>query len=157
MRAGSRGSWRIVLAVITLGAAVGLLAGCGGGGGSKPLSKADYNKQMTAIGKTLSDAITELGTVTTAAAAATELAKVQVDLRSAVKQVGTMTPPANVKAQTQQLAAAVSEFASELGPVIAKLKAGNLQALSSVTSLKGLKDIQTAAAAITKAGYTISS
>ena len=148
---------RKAIAILALGSVVGLLAaGCGGGGGPKPLSKADYVKQMTAIGKSLSTSIGTLGSVTTPSKAATALAKVQTDLRAAVKRLDAITPPADVKTAHQQLATAVSEFADELGPVITKLKAGNLSALSSVTSLKGLTDIQSAANAITKAGYKIS-
>jgi hypothetical protein len=149
---------RNAIAMLTLGVMVGLLAGgCGGGGGgSKPLSKTDYVKQMTAIGKSLSTSISTLSSVTTAAKAATALAKVQTDLRDAVKQLDAITPPDDVKTAHEQLSTAVREFADELGPVVTKLKKGNLAALSSVTTLKGLTDIQTAANAITKAGYKIS-
>ncbi len=149
---------RKAIAMLTLSAVVGLLAaGCGGGGGggAKPLSKADYVKQMTAIGKSLSTSIGKLGSATTAATAATALTKVQSDLRAAVNQLDAITPPDAAKTAHEQLATAVTEFADELDPVITKLKAGNLAALSSVTTLKGLTDIQAAANAITKAGYKI--
>ena len=146
---------RRVNALLTLGAAVALLGvGCGGGG-SKALSKTDYVAQMTAIGKGLSTSLSTLGTATTAKTAAAGLAKVQVDLRAAVKKIDAIKPPDNVKTAHEQLSKAVSEFADELDPIIVKLKAGNVQALTSITTLKGLKDIQTAAAAITKAGYKI--
>jgi hypothetical protein len=144
-----------VLAVLALGAAAALLGtGCGGGG-SKALSKTDYVTQMTAIGKGLSTSLNTLGTATTAKTAATGLTQVQVDLRAAVKKIDAITPPADVKAAHEQLSKAVSEFADELDPIIAKLKGGNVQALTSIATLKGLKDIQAAAAAITKAGYKI--
>jgi hypothetical protein len=146
---------RRVIAVLAIGAAVALLGvGCGGSG-SKALSKKDYVTQMTAIGKGLSTSLSTLGSATTAKTAATGLAQVQVDLRKAVKQIDAITPPDDVKTAHEQLAKAVGEFADELSPVITKLKKGNLQALTSVTTLKGVKDIQTAAAAITKAGYKI--
>ena len=146
-----------VIAVLTLGAAVALLGvGCGGGGSkAKALSKTDYVTQMTAIGKGLSTSLNTLGSATTAKTAAAGLAKVQIDLRDAVKKIDAITPPDNVKTAHEQLSKAVSEFADELDPVIVKLKGGNVSALTSITTLKGLKDIQAAAAAITKAGYKI--
>jgi hypothetical protein len=143
-----------VVAVLLVGLAVGLLAGCGGG--SKPLSKPEYIKQMTTIGKGLSASISTLGSASTPATAAVALAKVQVDLRNAAKQLDSITPPKDVKDQHDQLTTAVNEFADELSPVITKLKAGNLAALGSVTTLKGLTDIQSAANAITNKGYKIS-
>ena len=53
------------------------------------------------------------------------------------------------------LAKAVRDFADELDAVITKLKAGNLQALSTVPTLKGLQEIQTASTAIANKGYKI--
>jgi soluble cytochrome b562 len=145
-----------VIALLTLVVATALLgAGCGGGGGAKPLSKSDYVAQMTAIGKDLSTSLNTMGSATTAKTAATGLAKVQIDLRAAAKKIEAIKPPDDVKAAHEQLAKGVSDFADELDPIIVKVKGGNLSALTSLTSLKGLKDIQTAAAAITKAGYKI--
>ena len=145
-----------VIGLLALGAMVAsMVAGCGGGGGAKPLSKADYVAQMTAIGKSLSTSLNTMGSATDAKTAATSLVKVQTDLRAAVKKLDAITPPSDVKTAHEQLSKAVGEFADELGPVITKLKAGNLKALSSVTTLKGITDIQTAANAITKAGYKI--
>lgn len=145
---------RAIALLGVVGMAALLVTGCGSSG-PKPLSKADYVKQMTVIGKTLSTSLNTLGSATTAKSAATSLAKVQTDIRAAVTKLDAITPPKDVKDAHEQLSKAVAEFADELGPVITKLKAGNLQALQSVTTLKGLTDIQTAAAAITKAGYSI--
>jgi hypothetical protein len=148
-------------ALLTLVGAVALLAGCGGGGGgsggggAKPLAKADYVRQMAAIGKGLSTSLNALSSATTAKTAATELAQAQVALRAAVKKLDAIVPPSDITVQHGKLAAAVGEFADELDPVIAKLKKGNMSALAGVTSLKGLTGIRTASSAITKAGYKI--
>ena len=153
-----------------------LAAGCGGGGSksssatagattaaaatttaetSAPLAKGAYVSKMKAIGKSLSTSLNSLGAATTAAKAATALESVQTDLRRAADRIESLTPPDAIKAQHAQLAKAVRDFADELGPVITKLKAGNMTALSAVPSLKGLQEIQTASTAIANKGYKI--
>ena len=97
-----------------------------------PLAKADYVKQMKAIGRSLSTSLNSLGAATTAAKAATALQAVQTDLRHAADRIESLTPPDAIKAQHSQLAKAVRDFADELDTVIAKLKTGNMQALSTV-------------------------
>jgi len=133
-----------------------VVAGCGGGGGSKPLDKADYDKQMQTIGGGLTDDLNSLSSSTgSAAKAATALVKVQTDLRTAADQLDAITPPTAIKTEHEQLTKAVREFADELDPLIKDLKAGKLSALSSLATLKGLSDIQTASTAISKKGYKI--
>ncbi len=150
-----------VLPLLALGAIAMLLAaGCGGGGGggttaAQPLAKADYIAQMKVIGKGLSTSLNTLGTATTAAKAATALQLVQTDLRAAADKIAAITPPDAVKAEHAQLVQAVRDFADELGPVIKDLQAGKMAALSTVPTLKGLTEIQTASTAISNKGYKI--
>jgi len=165
--------------VLAVAATVIAAAGCGGGGGSKtaegttaagtttapaatttaassaPLTKAAYVTKMRAIGRSLSTSLNSLNGATTAAKAAIALSTVQKDLRTAATQIESISPPNAIKAQHQQLAKAVTDFADELGPIITKLKGGTLGALSSVTTLKGLREIQTASTAIANKGYKI--
>ena len=171
------------LALAALAACSALLAaGCGGGGGggttkasgtttgaaattaaaetttqasSAPLAKGDYVKRMQAIGQSLSASLNKLGTATDAKTAATALASVQADLRAAADRLDGITPPGAIKSEHDQLVKAVRDFADELSAVITKLKSGNLQALSSVPTLKGLTEIQTASSAIAAKGYKI--
>ena len=163
-----------------VGAVVLLLAaGCGGGGGKSsstaatpattgaaatttapasstaPLTKTEYVTKMKAIGRSLSTSLNSLGSATTAAKAATALTAVQTDLRAAADKIGAITPPDAIKAQHAQLERAVRDFADELGPIIAKLKTGSMTALSTVPTLKGLREIQTASTAIANQGYKI--
>jgi hypothetical protein len=166
---------------LAVGAAVLLLAaGCGGGGGggttgaqtttstttttaatttttaSGPApSKAEYVSQMKVIGQSLSTSLNTLGAAKTAATAATALAKVQTDLRSAADKLAAITPPDAIKTQHGQLVKAVRDFADELDPVIKSLRAGTMTALASVPTLKGLTEIQTASTAISNKGYKI--
>jgi hypothetical protein len=164
--------------MLSIGAATALfVAGCGGGGGSTsgsptvgtttveaatttaesstPLAKGEYVKQMQSIGKNLSRSLNSLGSATTAAKAANALETVQSDLRGAADRIESLAAPDRIKAQHAQLVKAVRDFADELDPVITKLKGGNMSALSSVPTLKGLQEIQTASTAIANKGFKI--
>jgi hypothetical protein len=145
---------RLIAWLAVAGAVAVTAAGCGGGG-SEPLSKADYQQQMGAIGKELTTALNSLGTATTASTAATSLKKLQSDLTDAADKMDAITPPPKVEAQHQNLADGVREFGEQLDPIITKLEDGKMAALSGVTSLGSLLKIQKASLAINKAGYDI--
>lgn len=146
---------RNAIAILMLAVAFAVVTAASGRA-STPMTKAAYDTEMIAIGERLTASIDALNSVTTAKEGATVLAHTQADLRDAVKQLESITPPSRIKAAQRQLANAVGEFADELTPMIAKVKAGNLEALSTFATLKGLQNIRTATSAITKAGYTIS-
>lgn len=151
-------------------------AGCGGGGGSKGsstaasatqpaptttaaaparLGKAAYVKRMQAIGRSLSQALNSVSTATTPASAATGLARAQTQLRAAADKIHSILPPPGIKSEHAQLERGVRDFANELGPVITKLRAGTLAALSTIGTLKGAGEIAAAATAIANKGYKI--
>ena len=146
---------RRVIALLALAGAVALVAGGCGGGGSSPLSKADYQQQMGAIGTDLSTALNSLQSVTTADSAATALKGLQTELVDAADKMDAITPPEKVKTEHQQLAEGVRQFGDQLDPIITKLEAGKIEALSGVTSLSSLLAIQKASLAIGKKGYDI--
>ncbi len=80
----------------------------------------------------------------------------QTQLRAAAASLAKIEPPARIKAQHRRLTQAVREFADELNGVIAGIKAGTgAPAYVLIPNLKGLKDMQRASDAITKAGYVI--
>jgi soluble cytochrome b562 len=110
---------------------------------------------MKAIGSSLSSSLNSLNSATNAAKAATALTAVQTDLRAAADRIDAITPPKPVKTEHAKLEKGVRDFADELTPVIAKLKAGTMSALSAVGTLKGLQEIQTASGAIANKGYKI--
>jgi hypothetical protein len=145
---------RVAAALSVMGLLVLLVGGCGGKS-QPPLSKAEYVQQMKSIGKTLSTSIDSIAGVRTPKAAATALAKVQDDLKTAAGQMKKINPPPDVKDAHEKLTQAVSDFADQLGPVIDKLNSGDLSALRTVTTLQAFRDLQTAAGEITKAGYQI--
>jgi hypothetical protein len=132
---------------------VACLAGLGGG--AKPLSKAQYDKQMTAIGKSFGAALGQFGTPSTAHKAQVAATKLQSEIGTIDVTIGAITPPAPIKADHARLVAAIGEFKRELGPVIATLKTGDTAVLKSMSTLKGLKDVDSAVQAINKAGYSI--
>lgn len=150
---------RRLIGVLALGGVLTVLAaGCGGGGsgGAQPLDKADYVKQMQSIGQSLSTSLSTLSAASSSAKkAATALSQVQTKLRDAADKIKGITPPTEIATEHEKLGDAVREFADELGPVITKLKGGNLSALSSLTNLQGITDIQTASTAIQNKGYKI--
>jgi hypothetical protein len=149
---------RRVIAVLALAGAVVLsAAGCGGGGSDEPLTKAEYERQMSTIGKSLTDSLNSLGSATSADAAATQLTKLQGELEDAADEMDAITPPERVQAEHAQLVDGVREFGEELDPLIGKLEDGDLQALAGVQSLAGIAAIQKASSAINGKGFDISS
>jgi soluble cytochrome b562 len=148
---------RVIALLALVGASALLVSGCGGGGGSKPLSKAEYQTQMRTIGDALGNSLNSLGTASSATKAVTAVKKVQTDLRDAADDMADISPPEAVEKEHGDLVAGVREFADELDPIIEKLDKGNLQALQSVASVKALPKIQNAANAINKKGFKIGS
>jgi len=149
---------RRALGLLALGGTLVLVAvGCGGGGGgAKPLDKADYVKQMQAIGTNLSTVLNSLsGSATSPKKAAAALTRIQTDLNGAADKIDAMNPPADVATDQKKLGVAVREFADELDPLIKSLHGGKLSALQSLANLKGVSDIQSASQAIVKKGYKI--
>ena len=124
--------------------------------GATPLSKAQYRKQVTLIGKTFGTDVGLVSAATSVPAAALALTRLRNQLAVIDKQLNGITPPTAIKADNTRLVNAIREFENELGPVIAKLKSGAIKTLSSIpSSFKGQGDIASAVAAINKAGYNI--
>jgi hypothetical protein len=143
--------------IAVLAAAVLLVAaGCGGGGdgGDTPLTKAEYEQQMQAIGEDLSAAL-DTSDASSASTAVTQVEEAQGTLREAADQMDEMTPPEDISTEHDQLVGGVRQFADDLDEVITALEGGDLQAVSTMMSLDSLQEIQSASAAITSKGYNI--
>jgi hypothetical protein len=162
-RLGSRN-----LAVLVLCAALALGAtACGGGDDEKAAATttapggqgfSPYEVQMQQLGQTLGRALLELGSANKTAPAATvvkDLRQAQKELRSAAVKLTALTPPEKIQAQHKRLIKGVRDYANDIDDVIAKYKRGNRQAVFSVTDLPGVKEMQRASQAISKAGYVI--
>jgi hypothetical protein len=137
-----------------LGVLALLVAGCGGT--SEPtMTKAEYVKQMKAVGVGLGKTLDQFATQSDPKKAGAALATAQSGLRDAAKQLEDMKPPENVQTEHAKLVAAIHEFADELDPIISKLQDGDASAAQLVLATKGFTAIQTASNAIAKAGYPI--
>jgi soluble cytochrome b562 len=110
---------------------------------------------MRVIGRSLSTSIDAITSATTAATAAKALETLQSALRTAADKIEATIPPEEIKTQHSRLVKAVRDFADGLSPIIAKVKAGTLTALSQVGRIKGYLEVQAASTAIAKKGYKI--
>jgi hypothetical protein len=117
--------------------------------------KAAYVAKMAAIGRSLGVALNNVEAAQSPKEAAAAYRKVQVQLRTAQKQLEAITPPAGIEKEHAALTKAVGEFADELGPIVAKIAGGNIDAAGGVSTLKGYVALRHAAAAIVAAGYKI--
>jgi hypothetical protein len=149
-------------------AAVGLAAGYGGSSkgatlartttapaSAAPLAKAAYVREMTRIGHRLSADINALGSPTTAREAAAGLTRIQAEVRAAQRELASMAPPTPIRAAHERLTRAIGDFATELGPLIARLDRGDLAALATLTAVPAFREIGAATGTIVKAGYRI--
>jgi hypothetical protein len=129
-------------------------------------SKSEYVKRMSPVGKTLTAALASLQTVTgisltypppptAARRAGTILAKTESNLQLASKQLAAIKAPAGAAAQHARLVQGTAEFAAELKPLVAKLKAGYLVVASGLLSLKGAVTISGALSTLNRHGYKI--
>jgi hypothetical protein len=143
--------WLAATAALAAGAL--LLAGCGGGSGNT--SAPPYVQQVDAVANGLNALTNTLYTPTDTAAAASELATMQVALRKASTQLAAITPPPAVRGAHERLVASLSELANEVGPVIEKLKTGNFDGFDGAFALKAAGQARAAIAEIKKAGYPI--
>ena len=147
------GRARAATVVLTLTAATALLVGWTDS--NTPLTRGGYVTQVNSIAKKVGPVMNGLVSSTSGADGAKRLQAAQAALRTTAGQLAHITPPRDIKSAHARLVKSVNELANELTPIIAKLKAGNLQALLSTLSLKGFADTRAAIAVITKAGYKI--
>jgi hypothetical protein len=147
------GRARAATVVLILTAATALMVGWTNS--NTPLTRAGYVRQVNSIAKKVGPVLNGLASSTSGADAAKRLLAAQVALRTTAGQLARITPPRNIKNAHTQLVKSVNELATELTPIIAKLRAGDIQALLAALSLKGIADARAAAAVIMKAGYKI--
>jgi hypothetical protein len=139
------------LAVVALALAA-VLAGCGG---SNKAPASSYVQQVDAVANGLSSVTNDLSTPTDASSAAAELLTVRAALRTAAAELAAITPPPAVRADHQKLVRAMNELARGIGPLVARLKTGNLAGADAAFSLQAARDARKAIAAIDAAGYKI--
>jgi hypothetical protein len=150
--------------LLSLGAALAVIAaGCGGGGSSSSSNDANggftpYEVKMQALGNSLASSLLVTGTANRTATdtqIVKNLRKAQKALRVAAAKLKAITPPAGARPGHQLLEKGVTEYAEEIDGLIAGLKKGDRQAIFNVTALKGVKDMTQGTHEISKAGYII--
>ncbi len=122
----------------------------------RPMTKTAYVTQLKTIGKHATTSIAKLDAVKTATGAASLLATMQTNLKADARKLGALRPPLKVVAINRQLVRALDELVVELNPIITKFRAHEPgQAIASLSTLKGLRDLETSGAALSRAGYGI--
>jgi hypothetical protein len=147
-----------VTRLVALGAVLAVvLSGCGGGGGdgSKPLSKDDYEAQVGTIAVGLTEAIQEVGAATTVKTTVTALQKCQQTFEQAAAKMEAITPPDDIAAEHAALTKAVGEFGEELNTIIGRVARGNRLAVAGIQALPALAKIVRSSADIGHKGYDL--
>jgi hypothetical protein len=128
-----------------------LLAGCGGSGHRAP----PYVREVDSVAGGLDSVTNDLYTPSDPSSAASELVTVQAALRKAANGLAAITPPPSVRADHERLVQAVAALAQGITPLIAQLKAGNIEGADAAFSLKAAGEARRAITAIRAAGYEI--
>ena len=151
-------------------AVVAIAAGCGGSGNSTagPASSSSgfsaYELKMQALGVQLGATLARIGLSNVGVppkVIAKHLEVAQLQLRNAAAKLAAIKAPDKIKADQALLLKGVREYADGLSSLIAQLRApardnlAYLSILHEIDTLKGVKEMQSASLAITKAGYLI--
>jgi hypothetical protein len=145
-------------AVLLLGTVVFALAGCGGGG-PKPLTKAQYERHLQADGAAAQRATRSLGTNTRPLALAKNLAQIQATLRRIADDLDGLRPPSDAVRDNARIAAGLRGLAASFEPLRRKLAAGKkvdlAQEFAQLNQPKSVADAQRAINDLQRKGYTV--
>ena len=151
------------LAVLILAVALGAVAaGCGGGGGGSS-SKADYQKQMQALGQELSSSFSNLGNTkpTDVKGSVALLNKLGDALDTAGDKLDEIDAPSDAADAHQKLVDGAHQAADEFRDMAKKLEGAKLadvpQLLSQLnpSSLPGFQKLQEAVKELQAKGYQL--
>jgi hypothetical protein len=129
---------------VVLVVALGLLAGCGGGGGNdeaaKPLTKAQYQAKLQQLSNEVGAELRQsVGASTTLKQS--DVPKLQQSLRAFSKKVEALNPPTAVADLHTRLVAAMRGLADDL-PTLAKTLENATDPSVAIAALFGAKPIQ---------------
>lgn len=135
--------------------AVSLAAGCGSSGSSgHALSKAAYNKKLSAISHDLK----ALPMISASASGASDIQKIRSGLRKVADKVSRLSPPKDAKTDNDHLASGLRQFADALGPIqdAAKARApiAYHRALTKLLASGAVQNLRAATNALASKGYT---
>jgi len=135
-----------------------VLAGCGGGG-SKPLTKAQYEQRLQADGKAAQRATAGISPNRRPLALAKSLAQAQAALRRAADDLDSLRPPADAVRDNVRIARGLRALATMFEPVRRKLAAGKpIDLAREFTKLRepqAVHDAQLAVNDLQRKGYVV--
>jgi hypothetical protein len=152
----------LILAVASLGV---VASGCGGGGGGGSTSKADYMKQMQALGQDLSSSFTNLSNAkpTDIKSSAALFNEVADALDTAGDKLDGIEPPSDAADAHQKLLDGAHQAADDFRGLAKQLENAKLSELPQLMSrlnpskLAGLKKMQQAVTELKAKGYDLGS
>jgi hypothetical protein len=129
---------------------------------ARPPHYSVYETAMQVLGNRLALALEDSGLTVNSPGSTTgevvaALRRAQHQLRVSAVALAKIKPPRKIRALHDQLLKGVRDFAAELDGVIASAERGadSLHIAATIPTLKGLREMQRASDAITKAGYVI--
>jgi hypothetical protein len=118
-----------------------------------------YETAMQRLGTSLNNTLSALGRANRGATAdvvATNLHRSSVQLRAAAVKLAKIAAPDSIVAAHNALIKGVRQYANDLDGLAAKLRNGSpVTLLGTIPNMKGIKQMQNATTAISKAGYVI--
>jgi len=145
-----------IAVAVTLAA---LAAGCGGGG-SKEMSKADYEAKIQADGKAAQDAVNQISaSFSSIGTVAKQVAAAEVAAKKAADDLAAVTPPKDIAADHDALVKALRVIDVELKELAKAARAGDaMAAAQAANALQNSPDVQAGLAALRdmkKKGYAV--
>ena len=138
-----------------------LVAPSCGGGGNKPLSKADYEAKMGEILRPLNPTLTNIARIDPSdrEQAVAQMKKLETSLRDAASELSKLKPPEDAAAPTSQLADGIKRFADRLGAARKTAEQGNFLKLEQLklglASGPETQQVRAAASQLIGLGYNI--
>lgn len=139
------------------------LAGCGGGGGGSELSKSEYQKEVQAVGKTLSTSIDDLGSAVSGSGdleeAAGQIDALQEALKGAADDLAELEPPSDVESAHDKLVEGIRGFADGLDDLESAMADGDVDEIqkfqTDFASSDAVQKISDATEELGEKGYKI--
>jgi len=140
-----------------------LAAGCGGGGGGSELSKSEYQKEVQAVGKTLSTSIDDLGSAVSGSGdleeAAGQIDALQEALKGAADDLAELEPPSDVESAHDKLVEGIRGFADGLDDLESAMADGDVDEIqkfqTDFASSDAVQKISDATEELGEKGYKI--
>jgi hypothetical protein len=153
-------SLRLGLLFMSVVAALALAASGCGGGSSRPLSKSQYERKVQQIQQDVFAKINPATVIVSSRGgdATRGLEAVQHAIEDEARQLGQLTPPADIAKLHRRLVAAMRHYAEDLSSLIGALRSGRLtldELGPKLRSLVSARAVRKARAEIIERGYKI--